>query len=206
MRNDAPGKAAVASGAHCDYISDSHLDEDAMHSTISPDAVLDFWFGAPQSPGYGTEREAWFARIPGSTATCARFGAGVDAALAGAFDGWRDPRPMLARVFLDQFAQRLPRHPRSFADALALALSAAPSRRVVSVPAGRALVPVHAIRARRVDGRAVRRSRCSRALPGHRRRFAALGDATRRVIRRSAASRIAARFSGASPRPRRRNS
>jgi len=113
-----------------------------MHSTISPDAVLDFWFGAPQSPGYGTEREAWFRKDPGFDSDLrARFGAGVDAALAGAFDGWRDPRSMLARVLLlDQFTRNAYRGtPRSFAgDALALALG----RRAVAGGVDQQLLPV----------------------------------------------------------------
>jgi len=98
-----------------------------MESTSSPDIVLDFWFGAPQSPGYGTERDAWFRKDPAFDSELrARFGAGVDAALAGAFDGWREPRATLAGVLLlDQFTRNAYRGtPRAFAgDPLALALA-----------------------------------------------------------------------------------
>ena len=98
-----------------------------MNSTTLPDAVLDFWFGAPQSPGYGAERDEWFRKDPAFDSELrARFGPAVDGAIAGAFDDWRDPRATLARVvLLDQFTRNAYRGtPRSFAgDPLALALA-----------------------------------------------------------------------------------
>ena len=113
-----------------------------MHAITSSDAVLDFWFGAPQSPEYGTERDAWFRKDPAFDSELrARFGAGVDAALAGAYDSWRDPRPMLARVLLlDQFTRNAYRGtPRSFAgDALALSLA----RGAVAAGVDQQLLPV----------------------------------------------------------------
>jgi uncharacterized protein (DUF924 family) len=116
--------------------------ETDMETILSPEAVLDFWFGAPQSAEYGTTRDAWFRKDPAFDSDLrARFGAGIDAALAGAFDSWRDPRPMLARVLLlDQFTRNAYRGtPRSFGgDALALALA----RRAVGGGVDQQLLPV----------------------------------------------------------------
>ncbi|MEP6943175.1 MAG: DUF924 family protein [Betaproteobacteria bacterium] len=113
-----------------------------MDTILSPDDVLDFWFGARRSPDYGTTRDAWFRKEPAFDSELRmRFGAGVDAALAGAFDSWRAPRPMLARVLLlDQFTRNAYRGtPRSFAgDALALALA----RRAIAAGTDMQLLPV----------------------------------------------------------------
>jgi len=90
---------------------------------LPPDAraVLDFWFG----PGDDTRPE-WFRKDPAFDALIGqRFGALIDAALAGELDGWSASTPAaLARiVLLDQFTRNAFRDtPRAFAgDALALA-------------------------------------------------------------------------------------
>jgi uncharacterized protein (DUF924 family) len=83
--------------------------------------VLDFWFGDTDEP-----REAWFRKDPAFDESIrARFGSLIDAALAGAVDGWAaSPDGALARlVVLDQFTRNCFRgSARAFAgDALALA-------------------------------------------------------------------------------------
>jgi uncharacterized protein (DUF924 family) len=93
---------------------------------VTPQAVLDFWFGAEGSAEAGTLRAEWFRKDPAFDAAIAeRFGAVVDAALAGGLLDWSaEPDRALARVLLlDQFTRNIFRgRPRSFAgDALALA-------------------------------------------------------------------------------------
>ena len=84
-----------------------------------PRDVLDFWFGAPDSPEYGTARDLWFRKSDATDATIrARFGADVEAALAGERDSRASgPHDTLALVLLlDQFARNLFRDtPRAFA-------------------------------------------------------------------------------------------
>jgi uncharacterized protein (DUF924 family) len=117
----------------------------------TPDAVLDFWFGArlaAEAPGtggataYATERDVWFRKdIAFDSMVRARFGAVVDTAIAGGFAEWTSPRTMVARiVLLDQFTRNCFRGtPRAFAgDAIALALA----WRAVATRADAALIPV----------------------------------------------------------------
>ena len=83
--------------------------------------VLDFWFG----PG-DEARPEWFRKDPAFDALIGqRFGARIEAALAGGLDSWSAwPQAALARiVLLDQFTRNAFRDtPRAFAgDALALA-------------------------------------------------------------------------------------
>lgn len=85
----------------------------------APEDVLSFWFGA---------RDRWFRKSAQTDALIrTRFGADVQAALAGALDHWADsPRGALALVLLlDQFTRNVYRDtPRAFAgDAQALALA-----------------------------------------------------------------------------------
>jgi uncharacterized protein (DUF924 family) len=87
--------------------------------------ILDFWFG----PAPRAARAEWFRKDPAFDAMiAARFGAAVEAALAGAFHDWRaEPRSALARVLLlDQFTRNAFRDtPRAFAgdgEALATAI------------------------------------------------------------------------------------
>lgn len=96
--------------------------------STTPDHVVDFWFGAPGSPERGTARELWFRKSAETDATIrARFGADVEAALAGERDAWADaPASAVALVILlDQFTRNIYRDtPRAFAgDPKALALA-----------------------------------------------------------------------------------
>ncbi|MEO8740692.1 MAG: DUF924 family protein [Casimicrobiaceae bacterium] len=90
--------------------------------------ILDFWFGAPGTPEYGTVRDVWFRKGAAFDATIAsRFGALVTRALAGSrIDDIATPRGALARVLvLDQFTRNIYRDSATaFAgDASALAIS-----------------------------------------------------------------------------------
>jgi uncharacterized protein (DUF924 family) len=91
------------------------------------DEILDFWFGRPDTPGFGAARAEWFRKDAALDAALrARFGTAIDTALAGGFAEWVDPRGTLARVLLlDQFTRNSYRDtPRAFAgDALALSLA-----------------------------------------------------------------------------------
>jgi uncharacterized protein (DUF924 family) len=105
--------------------------------------VLDFWFGAPGSPGHGKPRDFWFRKSAETdTRIRARFGADVEAALAGKRADWADtPRNGLALLLLlDQFTRNIFRDtPRAFAgDPQALALA----RQLVQRGEDRSLAPI----------------------------------------------------------------
>jgi uncharacterized protein (DUF924 family) len=106
--------------------------------------VLDFWFLAPASDGYGKERAAWFRKDTQFDALIAqRFGAVIAQALAGGLQAWAaaGPQGTLARILvLDQFTRNAARAtPASFAgDALALA----DARALVDKGLDLALLPV----------------------------------------------------------------
>ena len=107
------------------------------------DEILDFWFGAPGTPLYGTVRDVWFRKDAAFDATIAdRFGARVDQALNGALAAVpATPRGILAQVLLlDQFTRNIHRHTAAaFAgDALALTLAEA----AVAAGEDRALIAV----------------------------------------------------------------
>jgi uncharacterized protein (DUF924 family) len=93
------------------------------------EAILEFWFGPPGSPSYGSTRDFWFRKDPTLDAEIrARFGDAIETALAGGFAEWSSPRGVLARiVLLDQLTRNSFRDsPRAFAgDARALALAEA---------------------------------------------------------------------------------
>ena len=90
--------------------------------------VLEFWFGAPDSPEFGRPRAPWFVKSAEFDALIRdRFLATHEAAAAGALDAWSS-RPLAAlalAVVLDQFPRNMFRGtPRAFAaDARALALA-----------------------------------------------------------------------------------
>lgn len=111
---------------------------------MTPQDVLDFWFGAPGSALDGQPRREWFVKDAAfDTAVRERFGATIDAAIAGGLREWDDwgPDGVLARVLvLDQFTRNAYRNtPRSFAgDALALAAA----QQLVDGGADRALAPL----------------------------------------------------------------
>ncbi len=97
---------------------------------MDSNAVLDFWFGPPGDPGYAAVRQAWFRKDDAFDAEIAqRFGALIDAALAGRLAPWaNEPLPALAQVIvLDQFTRNTHRGSAgAFAgDGLALAAAQA---------------------------------------------------------------------------------
>jgi uncharacterized protein (DUF924 family) len=90
--------------------------------------VLEFWFGAPDSPEFGRPRSPWFVKSAEFDAHIRdRFLPTHEAAASGALDAWSE-RPLAAlalAVVLDQFPRNIFRGtPRAFAaDARALALA-----------------------------------------------------------------------------------
>ncbi len=97
-----------------------------MPAPTAYDAILEFWFG----PRPHAERNVWFRKDPVFDAEIrTRFGATIEAALAGAFADWTaTPHGALARVIvLDQFTRNVFRDtPRAFAgDAQAFATAQA---------------------------------------------------------------------------------
>jgi uncharacterized protein (DUF924 family) len=93
-------------------------------------AVLDFWFGAPDDPLHRSPRERWFTKDPAFDAECARrFGDLIEQALAGSLVHWAaTPTGALAQiVVLDQLPRNVFRgRARAFAgDARALAAAQA---------------------------------------------------------------------------------
>lgn len=99
--------------------------------TLSADdtrAVLDFWFGAPDDPGYTATRRQWFAKDDAFDASIAqRFGPLIEQALtSGMDDGLSQPPQALTGlakiIVLDQFTRNSFRgSARAFAgDAFAL--------------------------------------------------------------------------------------
>lgn len=110
---------------------------------MSASEVLQFWFGAPNSPEYLSPRPFWFTKSDETDRVIAeRFGTTVEAALIGQHDDWAaTPRGALALVIvLDQFTRNVFRGtPRSFAgDARALALAT----RLIDTARDAALAPV----------------------------------------------------------------
>jgi len=105
-------------------------------------AVLDFWFGAPDSPTFGSDRVEWFRKDPAfDEAIRTRFGALIERGLRGELEAWSDtPAGALAQVIvLDQFTRNAYRDtPRAFAgDARALAAA----RAIVGARQDEALAP-----------------------------------------------------------------
>jgi uncharacterized protein (DUF924 family) len=89
------------------------------------EALLDFWFGAPTSSGYGSNRSEWFRKDPTFDASIRdRFGPLIERALRGELEDCAGTsRGALAQVIvLDQFTRNVFRDtPRAFAgDARAL--------------------------------------------------------------------------------------
>jgi uncharacterized protein (DUF924 family) len=111
---------------------------------MTPQDVLDFWFGAAGSPEAGQPRREWFVKQDEfDDIIRVRFGATIDQALAGGLREWdaQGPQGALARLLvLDQFTRNAHRNtPMSFAgDALALAVA----RDLVDSGADRQLPPL----------------------------------------------------------------
>jgi uncharacterized protein (DUF924 family) len=99
-------------------------------TAIGPQQVLDFWFGAPDSAEFGTQRKAWFVKDAAfDRRIVERFGPTIERALRGELDAWaQTPSGALARILLlDQFTRNAFRGDRrAFAgDAQALAAAIA---------------------------------------------------------------------------------
>lgn len=91
-------------------------------------AVLDFWFGSPGDPGYGSARKAWFVKDDAFDARIrSRFLALHEAAATRRLEGWRASAPdcLALVVVLDQFSRNMFRGtPEAFAcDSYALELA-----------------------------------------------------------------------------------
>jgi uncharacterized protein (DUF924 family) len=112
-------------------------------TAAAPRQVLDFWFGAPGSPGHGEARAEWFRKSDAFDAQIAQgFGPLIERALRGELHDWEAlPEGALARILLlDQFTRNAFRDsPRAFAGD-ALALEAA--RAMVAAGVDTTLLPV----------------------------------------------------------------
>lgn len=90
-----------------------------MSAAVSPEDVLQFWFGVPGDADWGASRDWWFRKHAATDRKIAdRFAVAVDAALAGAFAGWTaTPGGALALILLlDQMPRNIHRDtPRAFA-------------------------------------------------------------------------------------------
>jgi uncharacterized protein (DUF924 family) len=111
---------------------------------IAAGEVLDFWFGAVGSPEHGKSRALWFTKSAATDEEIrARFGATVEAALAGRLDDWAEGSAgdaLALILLLDQFTRNIHRDTaRAFAgDAKALAVA----KRLVAEGRDRQLVPL----------------------------------------------------------------
>ena len=108
---------------------------------IGPQQVLDFWFGAPDSAEFGTQRKAWFVKdAEFDRRIVERFGPTIERALRGELDAWaQTPSGALARILLlDQFTRYAFRGDRRAfagdAQALAAAIALVGSRQDESLP------------------------------------------------------------------------
>lgn len=107
-------------------------------------AVLDCWFGAPDTSTFGQARKRWFSRDEAFDAMLLeRFGALIDPARKGSLDSWtQTPLGALALVIvLDQFSRNCHRNtPRAFAgDHQALRIA----KQMIASGADRLLPTVH---------------------------------------------------------------
>ena len=106
--------------------------------------VLDFWFGAPGSPGYGEPRSEWFRKDERfDDEIRARFGDAIARAVAGGLREWDEegPQGALARIIvLDQFTRNARRGTPAAFEGDTLALAAA--RKLVESGVYRELIPV----------------------------------------------------------------
>jgi uncharacterized protein (DUF924 family) len=122
-------------------------DPDASYAALDPRAreVLDCWFGVPGSPEFGTDRKQWFKRNAAfDDMLRTRFGALIDAGIAGELDAWQTTPPgaLALVIVLDQFSRNCHRNTaRAFAaDAHGLRVA----QRMVEVGADRQLpTPYH---------------------------------------------------------------
>ncbi|MEZ5657413.1 MAG: DUF924 family protein [Burkholderiaceae bacterium] len=112
----------------------------------SPQQVLDFWFGAPGSPEYGTRRSVWFTKSDAfDDEIRGRFGATIEAALGGACGAWADEQAPVAHhlaliVLLDQFTRNVFRNSARMVAGDPIALKVAQD--LVARGADRRLAPI----------------------------------------------------------------
>ena len=114
-----------------------------MDKAMTPETLLDFWFGARGSPERGKSRAMWFKKDEAFDAALhAKFGVLHTEARAGQLQAWEaQPKSALALIILlDQFSRNMFRgQPESFAgDAVALRLA----RAVITRGQDTALLPV----------------------------------------------------------------
>ncbi len=79
-------------------------------ATADPQTILDFWFADVTDDDFMKAMPRWFRKDPAQDAAIReRFGASVDAAIAGELDHWADtPRDALALlILLDQWPRNL---------------------------------------------------------------------------------------------------
>ena len=114
-----------------------------MGPDMSAQAVLDFWFLAPGSEGYGAPRDVWFHKNAAFDASIReRFGALIEQAMAGALRHWdSSAEGTLARIILlDQFTRNAYRGTAGAFAGDAMALAAA--QELLARGADQALLPV----------------------------------------------------------------
>jgi uncharacterized protein (DUF924 family) len=114
-----------------------------MDKAMTPEYVLDFWFGAHGSPERGKSRAMWFKKDDAFDVSLhAKFGTLHTEARAGRLQAWEgQPKSALALIIvLDQFSRNMFRgKPESFAgDAAALRLA----RAVIARGQDTSLLPV----------------------------------------------------------------
>lgn len=106
-------------------------------------ALLDFWFGAPDTPEHDEARKVWFTVDPDFDAALReRFLADQQRAAAGGYDGWASERDscLALILLLDQLPRNLYRGtPQAFASD---AKARATARHAVAQGFDRALPPV----------------------------------------------------------------
>jgi uncharacterized protein (DUF924 family) len=106
--------------------------------------VLDFWFLATASEGYGKARDEWFRKVDAFDAQVReRFGVAIAQAVAGGLREWdaEGPQGTLARILLlDQFTRNARRGTPGAFEGDTLALAAA--RQLVDSGADQELEPV----------------------------------------------------------------
>lgn len=82
----------------------------AIMTSTRAQGILDFWFGAPDQPGYGRRREVWFKRDDGFDAEIRNnFMSDYGAAKTGVYDTWSsESQSCLALIILlDQFPRNM---------------------------------------------------------------------------------------------------
>jgi uncharacterized protein (DUF924 family) len=111
---------------------------------VTAQDVLDFWFLAPGSEGYGQQRAEWFRKDDAFDAAIReRFGGLIEQAVAGGLREWDEQGPggILARILvLDQFTRNAHRGTAASFAGDSLALTAA--QRLVDSGADQALLQV----------------------------------------------------------------